>query len=782
MKFKLINIEIENLFGYKNASFEDLKNYNVLIGKNNAGKSNLFRILISLDEFFEGKDLEPNILFDEDINNDASLTLTFSLSEDYREELFKILLNDEYFTHIREKNQGGIQLDNGEIAKELIKKGFYGKIQFKFSYHLSWKTFIVKEISMINLMTNESSIVFKSNVDSNGEVRYSLLSKNYLIKSQTIEEYFKKSLKISNSPSYTHDLKRIEDFLSVFSKDLGKLTSIYYNPLLSKILKDFLESIIKDNYIQYIPDIRRFEKYNDMDDLENVSLSPNGENLAKFIASKKLNDLSWHEKFNKELAKFFEQSKEFSIKSEKSQAYFYFREDGLNSEFRLENMGRGMLNIALFIAFFLSIGKGKIILIEEPELHIFPGLQKKLRHKFLQFSENNQIFISTHSPIFLLEDNEVYPVYNIRKPGIESEVERISNDDLCKVFHDLDLSMYDFMLYDGILFVEGITDLKIFEIICAKLFKENLKIIPIEGKRKLEHYASARIIHFLDRKKLKFLFILDRDRGNEEFYERIKDPEIKKIIKERTIVLPFYEIENLFIQPVLLLHYLYHKLRRKQLNKEAFTFLKDTIKGIFQKLGEKNTEYLLKKINDEIFPRLRQEEIDLILKNSQKYDNFEELFNFWYQEYEKQINNMLDYYDNIKLNKNKFISRLKEIQKDYEKKFSKELYHEIISGKKVFKKLKDILINHFKLSEFSIRDITEYIIIDIIKIIIHPGLIARNSYKIAYKIIFRRYQYLIKKFYIEDRELKKFEAFLKLFINEFLIRVLSKMDLNIKRD
>ncbi|MHA1285755.1 MAG: TOPRIM nucleotidyl transferase/hydrolase domain-containing protein, partial [Promethearchaeota archaeon] len=191
----------------------------------------------------------------------------------------------------------------------------------------------------------------------------------------------------------------------------------------------------------------------------------------------------------------------------------------------------------------------------------------------------------------------------MKKSGVESKVEKISNDELIKVFNDLDLSIYDFILYDGILFVEGRTDLKVFEIICNHLFEENLKIIPIEGKRNLEHYASANIIRFLDMNKFKFLFILDKDRGNERFYERIENQEIRKIIKKRTIVLPFYEIENLFIQPVLLLGYLYKKSKKK-FDLNDFDFLISIIRDSFRELGENNVEYLLKKLNDDIFPRL----------------------------------------------------------------------------------------------------------------------------------------------------------------------------------
>lgn len=45
MKFKISNIKINNFFSFKEAKFCILKDYNVLIGKNNAGKSNFFKML-----------------------------------------------------------------------------------------------------------------------------------------------------------------------------------------------------------------------------------------------------------------------------------------------------------------------------------------------------------------------------------------------------------------------------------------------------------------------------------------------------------------------------------------------------------------------------------------------------------------------------------------------------------------------------------------------------------------------------------------------------------------
>lgn len=71
MNFKLTDIRIKNFLSFKDVSFTDFKDdkiigfkdYNVLIGKNNAGKSNLFKILIELKEVLRGKSFDLNKLF-----------------------------------------------------------------------------------------------------------------------------------------------------------------------------------------------------------------------------------------------------------------------------------------------------------------------------------------------------------------------------------------------------------------------------------------------------------------------------------------------------------------------------------------------------------------------------------------------------------------------------------------------------------------------------------------------------------------------------------------------
>ncbi len=44
MRLDLEKIQIENFYSYKNIIYDNFKDYNVIIGKNNSGKSNLFKL------------------------------------------------------------------------------------------------------------------------------------------------------------------------------------------------------------------------------------------------------------------------------------------------------------------------------------------------------------------------------------------------------------------------------------------------------------------------------------------------------------------------------------------------------------------------------------------------------------------------------------------------------------------------------------------------------------------------------------------------------------------
>jgi len=202
---------------------------------------------------------------------------------------------------------------------------------------------------------------------------------------------------------------------------------------------------------------------------------------------------------------------------------------------------------------------------------------------------------------------------------------------------------------------------------------------------------------------------LDKDRGNENFYKTISDEKTKDKVKSRILIILLYELENLFIQPILLFDFLWTKLGFKNLEKN-FDWIKNQILYLFRNNEKYKREFLLKKINDEINPRLKRKEIKEILEGSEDIEDFEQLFKLWYDEFNKNLVKRLDYIDKIRLNQEKFYARLKKIKEKYEEDYQNERYNEIIPGKVVFKELRTEIVNKFHLPQFSFRELAKHIV------------------------------------------------------------------------
>ena len=86
------------------------------------------------------------------------------------------------------------------------------------------------------------------------------------------------------------------------------------------------------------------------------------------------------------------------------------------------SLGSGieMIVSLLFLETLASLSKERItVLIDEPELHLHPSLQEKFSEYLIEFSKENQVFISTHSPYFFkncLNDDRTEPMVT-RKSG-----------------------------------------------------------------------------------------------------------------------------------------------------------------------------------------------------------------------------------------------------------------------------------------------------------------------------------------------------------------------------
>lgn len=98
-----------------------------------------------------------------------------------------------------------------------------------------------------------------------------------------------------------------------------------------------------------------------------------------------------------------------------------------------------------------------ILLIDEPELSTHADLQRKMFHKLVDFSKNAQVFLATHSPIFISPGKKrAIILLPIVRSG--EEVKYIERSDLNEVSSSLGLRNRDYFLYSTILFLEGFTE------------------------------------------------------------------------------------------------------------------------------------------------------------------------------------------------------------------------------------------------------------------------------------------------------------------------------------
>lgn len=194
---------------------------------------------------------------------------------------------------------------------------------------------------------------------------------------------------------------------------------------------------------------------------------------------------------------------------DKNQRIVYFNE--------LSSGEKSILTI-IFALYGNDLKEG-FILINEPELHLHPQIQKELARTLEQISENikAQVFLSTNSPLFINEDN-ITNVYRVYKQEDQSKIisPKIYVDyDDATLIHMLKFeNLSKIFFVNKIILVEGDTDAYFFSYYVNYLKTlqkrkskiSDYEIININGKWSLHTRKK-----FLNKFNIENAFIWDRD-------------------------------------------------------------------------------------------------------------------------------------------------------------------------------------------------------------------------------------------------------------------------------
>lgn len=229
---------------------------------------------------------------------------------------------------------------------------------------------------------------------------------------------------------------------------------------------------------------------------------------------------------------------------------------------------RSLYILSLFQAYLEVEGViNSIIVIEQPELHLHPELQKIASDIIYKLSKKNQVLFTTHSPqlIFNFSTKQIRHVL-IGKKDHDTQVGE--NRSIDQILDDLGYSANDSMDASFVFIVEGKDDRSRLPLLLDKYYSEirkedgelnRIAIIPTNSCTNIKTYANLK---FINRGYLKNNFMMIRDSDGHDpvklvedlcsyYYRRIHDDEaaIPRIKPENVLVLKYYSIENYFLNP-----------------------------------------------------------------------------------------------------------------------------------------------------------------------------------------------------------------------------------------
>jgi|FLOH01.1.fsa_nt_gi predicted ATP-dependent endonuclease of OLD family len=157
----------------------------------------------------------------------------------------------------------------------------------------------------------------------------------------------------------------------------------------------------------------------------------------------------------------------------------------------LSTIGGGN-NELLLLLHEIIISGGKMLAIEEPEIHLHPEAQRKLNRFIEEFSQTTQIFLVTHSTVFV-KPNNLRGLFRVVKDEDTKIFSMDTRDyiDRDRLEQELNAENCEMFFADKVLLVEGISDKIMMDGLIEKYCKstEEIKVVTAYSKDNFEVYV-----------------------------------------------------------------------------------------------------------------------------------------------------------------------------------------------------------------------------------------------------------------------------------------------------
>ena len=410
---EISKIVIENFKGIEHVELSPVKPINVLIGRNNSGKTSILTCLSFLHEYFSPKDAGnpihvPAGYFREGLDTTPELSISISVeqSKEERKEQF-INTKNAYSSHNLSIEAINTQLDNDLFSNLTFNfdaqqpKGNFGLIS-------------INTISKTNKGDSTDILILESENKRPGTRMLGIPLNKLFIKSQRQEDY-PTILDLSEKHGIGESF-RIENIH-------GNIMNGNPSPFIRNLLNPAFEHIAKMFYTAFL--VSPYRHANERMSAQMVEqLSQNGSNLVNYIHDLNLNNYSVFIEISDFVKRIVPEvgrlHPRFIREGGSPLELAYERPDGITVN--LANMGGGVEQL-IMLGSLLIHQRTTCILWEEPESHLHPGAQDVLLTELERLAGDSFVFLTTHSPVFVRACEKI-AVHTIRNQDGKSATGR----------------------------------------------------------------------------------------------------------------------------------------------------------------------------------------------------------------------------------------------------------------------------------------------------------------------------------------------------------------------
>lgn len=429
---RIEKIEVSNFKCFKHIKF-GLENFNVVIGKNASGKSNIINIIKFIKDMLmngidEAIDLQGgiNYLYNSNIKTKEPIKVKFVVST-YDEDTFRRM------SLIYGSKKNNIMLEKYEVTLVIQpnKQGTGYKV--------------LENSAKLHYVQLEQKISRKNSK----EEKYNINLNDYKRRGKIIQYCYEKNGKI------------YEKFSGNVEKEVEDRLKIHKEMFLSRTMVIKGENLLLVNYIPALyffnltggDNIKIYDfnpknlKSASIINKQNI-LEEDGSNIAN-VLQRILKNTEEKKRLLillKKLMPFIE-----DISTEKSfnkSMYFKVKENNKN-DLPSVLLSDGTVNIIAIIVALYFEKNNDIVIIEEPEKNIHPKLANQLVTLMKDIGYKKQVIITTHNTQLLSSVELKDIIYVYRNKNRFSDIERPNNNDKVKEFIKNELEIGD-LFYEGL--------------------------------------------------------------------------------------------------------------------------------------------------------------------------------------------------------------------------------------------------------------------------------------------------------------------------------------------